>query len=82
MWHDLQLLGKLLCPISLVEFLVEKLGYRRTKVVVQTFYAGILDHLQRVLPQWTEDEKHAFKLRLDPFTSDGWDTRHSCLEKQ
>lgn len=77
--HDLQLSGKLLCPTTLIRTLVESQGYRQARRAVSFFYGSVLTSLEKVLPKWTEEEKQAFKLRLDPFQAEGWGTRRTCL---
>ena len=78
-WHDLQLTGKLLCPTTLVEALVDNLGFRHARKAVSSFYTHILPSLENVLPKWTEEDKQGFKLRLDPFRPEGWDVDRRCL---
>ena len=77
--HDLQLTGKLLCPSTLVQVLINSLGYRKARQAVGIFYGAVLDLFAKVLPEWTAEERNAFKLRLDPFSSAGWDVPRSCL---
>ena len=77
--QDLRLTGKLLCPISLVGMLVETIGYSGARKAVKKFYDSVLPLFQNCLPQWTEEEKSGFKLRLDPYRAGGWETARSCI---
>ena len=77
--HDRQLSGKLLCPITLVNWLIDRLGYRVARRVVAGFYGHILSALSQVLPKWTMEEKQGFKCRLDPYRPEGWDVVRTCL---
>ena len=78
-WHDVQLTGTLLCPTTLVEALVDKLGFSHARKAVSSFYTHILPSLENVLPKWTEEDKQRFKVRLDPFRPEGWDVDRRCL---
>ena len=79
--RDRFLLGKLVLPNSLVEYLKLALGPRAAKACITSFHTQILRLLPTVLPTWHPEEKHTFKRKLSPYEPAGWDTGPASLPR-
>ena len=77
--RDRFLLGKLVLPNSLVATLKATLGPRVARTAATTFHRRILPLLTALLPQWSPEERCAFKRKLSAFEPGGWDTGPQAL---
>lgn len=70
--RDRFLLGKLVIPSSLHDFLRGKLGPRKAKSAIHLFQASILGRLNPILPTFSPAQKANFRKRPNPWSMDDW----------
>jgi hypothetical protein len=70
--RDRFLLGKLVIPTSLHQFLRTKLGIRRAKTSIHHFQSSILQNLLPLLPAYTPTQRANFRKRPNPWAQDDW----------
>ena len=70
--RDRYLLGKLVIPISLHEFLKEHIGARAAKRSIHTFQTHILHLLPPLLPSFSSAQKASFRKRPNPWSMEDW----------